>query len=381
MYPTKLFTPEKTAPSGLCNSFFLIKILLLPLSGIRFFPLKTILQAGGLLLLILLVSLPGWCEDSDGLKTFRVFYENDLFGDTDRYYSNALQMTWLSKDLKQYKNDVRLPPWSLPLIRAVPFAHVPGSTHNIGLLFGHQIYTPADIAATDLQTDDRPYAGYLYAGIALHSKTPTKLDTIEIALGLVGPAALGEQVQNTVHDLRHIAEARGWDHQLANEPAVRFSWQRKWRNHRAMLTDILCYDLLSHTGVTLGNVRTGADAGVEIRMGYNIPMDFGSDVIRPGAGVSAPVTMFGYPRIPAFGVHVFAGVRAEAVFRDIFLDGNTWKSRHSVDKKLLVGELSAGIAATYKRIKLTYRHVFRTKQFDNQSRGHVVGSLAMTISF
>jgi lipid A 3-O-deacylase len=197
----------------------------------------------------------------------------------------------------------------------------------------------------------------------------------------VGPAALGEQVQNTVHDLRNIAEARGWDHQLDNEAAVRFSWQRKWRTHRAMLTDTLCYDLLSHTGVVLGNVRTGADAGVEVRLGYNIPMDFGSDVIRPGAGVSAPVPIFGYPHTPDFGVHLFAGTRAEAVFRNIFLDGNTFKSSHSVDKKPLVAEFSAGIAATYKRIKLTYRHVFRTKQFDNQSRGHVVGSLALTVSF
>jgi lipid A 3-O-deacylase len=148
-----------------------------------------------------------------------------------------------------------------------------------------------------------------------------------------------------------------------------------------MLTDILCYDLLSHTGVTLGNVRTGADAGMEVRMGYNIPMDFGSDVIRPGAGISAPVSDSGYPHIPAFGVHLFAGTRAEAVFRNIFLDGNTFKSSHSVDKKPLVAEFSAGIAATYNRIKLTYRHVFRTKQFDNQSRGHVVGSLALTVSF
>jgi lipid A 3-O-deacylase len=342
--------------------------------------MRTLLPAG-LLLLILLVSTPGWCEESDGLQTFQVFYENDLFGDTDRYYTNALQMTWLSKDLKQYKDDVRLPDWSLPLIRAVPFAHVPGSTHNIGLLFGQQIFTPADIAATDLLLDDRPYAGYLYTGIALHSKTATKLDTIEISLGVVGPAALGEQVQNTVHDFRDIAQAQGWDHQLANEPAVQFSWQRKWRNHRAMLTNILCYDLLSHTGVTLGNVRTGANAGLEVRMGYNIPMDFGSDVIRPGAGISAPVSNSGYPHIPDFGVHLFAGVRSAAVFRDIFLDGNTFKSSHSVDKRPLVGELSAGIAVNYKRIKLTYRHVFRTKQFDNQSRGHVVGSLALTVSF
>ncbi|MCF8093096.1 MAG: lipid A deacylase LpxR family protein [Desulfotignum sp.] len=339
--------------------------------------MKTLLAAG----LILLLSSVAWCEESAGLQTFQVFYENDLFGDTDKYYTNALQMTWLSKDLKRYKDDVRLPQWFLPVIRAVPFAHVPGSTHNIGLLFGHQIYTPSDIRAAKLLPDDRPYAGNLYAGIALHSKTLTKLDTIEITLGVVGPSALGEQVQNTVHDLRDIAEAQGWDNQLDDEVALGFAWQRKWRTHRAMLTDWLCYDLLTHTGVTLGNVKTGADAGGEVRVGYNIPMDFGSDVIRAGAGVSAPVSGLDYPRIPVFGMHLFAGARAGVVLRDIFLDGNTFSSSHSVDKKPFVAEFSTGIAVSYKTIKLTYRHVFRTEQFDHQSRGHVVGSLALTVSF
>ncbi len=339
--------------------------------------MKILFTAG----LILLFSSLAWCQESAGLQTFQVFYENDLFGDTDRYYTNALQMTWLSKDLERYREDVRLPEWALPLIRKVPFAHVPDSIHNIGLLLGHQIYTPSDKDVAALLPDDRPYAGYLYTGIALHSKTTTKLDTIEITLGIVGPASLAEQVQNTVHDLRGIDEAQGWDNQLDNEPALGFSWQRKWRTHRANLTDILCYDMLTHTGVTLGNVRTSADAGAEIRLGYNIPMDFGSDVIRPGAGISAPVSVFSYPDLPVFGLHWFAGVRGEFVLRDIFLDGNTFESSHSVDKKNLVAEFSTGIAVSYKMVKLTYRHVFRTEQFDNQAKGHVLGSLAVTVSF
>lgn len=334
----------------------------------------------GAMVILLLSSLAGGKASAE-LQTFQIFYENDLFGNTDRYYTNALQMTWLSKDLKQYRDDVRLPGWIMPVIRSVPFAHVPDSTHNIGLLFGHQIYTPEDIQVAKLQPDDRPYAGYLYGGIALHSKTPTKLDTIEITLGVVGPAALAKQVQNSVHDLRGIDKAQGWDNQLENEPALGFSWQRKWRTLREPLTRILCLDLLTHTGVTLGNVRTSADTGVEVRLGYNIPMDFGSDVIRPGAGISAPVPIYGYPQTPAFGLHWFAGVRGEAVLHNIFLDGSAFKSSHSVDKKPFVAEFSTGVAVSYKMTKLTYRHVFRTKQFNRQSKGHVLGSLALTFSF
>ncbi len=54
------------------------------------------------------------------LQTIKVFFENDLFGNTDEYYTNAVQFTWRSNDLKQYKDDVRLPDWVLPVIRIIP---------------------------------------------------------------------------------------------------------------------------------------------------------------------------------------------------------------------------------------------------------------------
>jgi len=40
--------------------------------------------------------------------------------------------------------------------------------------------SPSDIQATRLLENDRPYAGFLYGGLALHSKADTILDTLEI---------------------------------------------------------------------------------------------------------------------------------------------------------------------------------------------------------
>jgi hypothetical protein len=71
----------------------------------------------------------------------------------------------------------------------------------------------------------------------------------------------------------------------------------------------------------------------------------------------------------------------EAVGRDIFLDGNTFESSPNVDKKPLVADLSAGYAFSFDTIKITYRHLFRTKQFDGQEKGQVIGSLTLTVSF
>ncbi|MBU0465920.1 MAG: lipid A deacylase LpxR family protein [Proteobacteria bacterium] len=334
---------------------------------------------------LLFFSTSAWSKDPSELQTVQLFFENDLFGDTDKYYTNAVQITWLSNDLKQYRDDERLPEWSLPIIhsiiKAFPFSSESGSVHNVGILLGQQIYTPSDIQTMTLIEAERPYAGFLYGGLALHSKTDTILDTLEIVLGVVGPAAKAEFAQNTVHDLRDIPTAKGWDNQLQNEPAIRFSWQRKWRLHSMELLDILDYDLISHAGLALGNVKTSGNAGGEIRFGYNIPKDFGSDVIRAGAGISAPVSAGSKQGNTSWGMHVFASSQVEGVIHDIFLDGNTWEHSHSVDKKRLVADLSLGLAFNFDMFKLTYRHLFSTKQFDNQKQGHIIGSLTLTLSF
>ncbi len=320
-------------------------------------------------------------RDPSEVQTFQIFFENDLFGGTDKYYTNAIQLTWLSKDLKQYKDDVRLPDWAFPVIQAIPFSGNPDSVHNIGLILGQQIYTPRDTQATHLITDDRPYAGYLYAGLALHSKTRTVLDTMEIMVGVVGPASKAEFSQNKVHEIRDIPTAKGWDHQLHNEPTLGMSWQRKWRMDKRRWFDLLEYDLITHTGLTLGNVRTSAFAGGEIRLGHNIPLGFGSDIIRAGAGVSAPVMDHSDGILRRWGSHVFLSSQLEMVGRDIFLDGNTFRSSHGIDKKPLVGDFSIGWAVNIDMIKLTYRHLFRTRQFDGQEEGQVIGSLTLTTSF
>ncbi|THB73238.1 MAG: lipid A deacylase LpxR family protein [Desulfobacteraceae bacterium] len=315
-------------------------------------------------------------------RTFHVFFENDLFGDTDKYYTNAVQATWISKDLERYLDDKRLPEGLARWLRDTPLVNESDDTHNVGLILGQHIYTPENIRETDLIVYDRPYAGFLYAGLALHRKTQFQLDTVEAVFGIIGPSSLAEQAQNTVHRIRDIDEALGWDNQLGHEPGIRISWQRKWRFEPWHDPDTdLGADWITHAGVTLGNVRTSANAGFEVRFGIRIPQDFGSDVIRPGSGISAPLLANNGPDDARWGLHAFAGTQLEYVARDVFLDGNTWKDSHSVEKEPWIIDMSVGLAFNFDTIKLTYRHLFRTRQFENQSQGHTIGSLTLTWSF
>lgn len=344
--------------------------------------------AGFFLVFLILTFLTGlttplYAEEKSmaDLHTFQVFFENDLFGETDKYYTNAVQITWLSNDLKRYKDDVRLPDELIEVLKLIPFAEEPGSTHNIGILLGQHIYTPSDIQDTALRENDRPYAGFLYTGFALHSKTDEILDTAEIVLGIIGSEAKGEFAQNTVHDLRDIPTAKGWHNQLHTEPGLRLSWQRKWRYYEDKLFDFFDYDFIPYTGLTLGNVRTAVHAGGEFRIGYNIPKDFGSDVIRAGAGVSTPALSKTPEGKRSFGFHLFTSGQLELVGHDIFLDGNTFRNSPGVEKEKAVIDISGGLALIYDNYKVTYRHLYRTKQFKSQKKNHIIGSITLTLSF
>jgi lipid A 3-O-deacylase len=336
-----------------------------------------------LVLLLVFVSWQASAKSPTDSWTLNFLFENDLFADTDRNYTNGLQIGFISPDLTRYRDSEKLPNWSLPIIAMLPFINEPGLQRNVAFTLGQKIFTPEDIARTDLIVEDRPYAGWLYFGAAFHNKNPRRLDTIEIQFGLVGPISLAEQAQNLVHSLRGIDEAEGWNNQIENEPGIALIYERKWRLLQTISPRGFGYDLIAHGGGTLGNVFSYLNGGLEARLGWNLPADFGTSLIRPGGDTNAPVDSSD-PRLGAgsgYGIHAFAAVTGRLVGRDIFLDGNTIGSSHSVDKEEVVGDLIVGLCFIIKGLKVTYSQVFRSKEFDLQDDGHNFGSISLSYVF
>ncbi|MBS29221.1 MAG: hypothetical protein CL566_09925 [Alphaproteobacteria bacterium] len=69
---------------------------------------------------------------------------------------------------------------------------------------------------------------------------------------------------------------------------------------------------------------------------------------------------------------------ARGVARDIFLDGNTFASSHSVDKKHFVGDAQLGFAAIYHGVRLAFTQVFRTREFGGQSQSDRFGAVSLS---
>ncbi len=308
-----------------------------------------------------IVALPAAAEEtfahpvSEG-GTLGFTFENDIFGGTDQDYTNGIRIDYLSA-----RND--LPLWGR-LARSGLGWLTDANDWYVSYAVGQNLYTPGDISLVVPPADDRPYAGFLYGSFGIVADSGDQLDTIALDIGVVGPAALGEQTQSFVHEVIDAQEPNGWDFQLRNEPGFRLLWERKYR----FLYDFepglfgLQVDAAPHFSMALGNVDTSGALGLTMRIGDRLEDNYGPPRIRPavsGPGFFQPVNGFGW--------YFFASAEARAVGRNIFLQGNTFRDGvDGVDPRRLVGDFQAGIALQFEGVEVTYTQVFRTEEFKGQ---------------
>jgi lipid A 3-O-deacylase len=322
--------------------------------------------AAGLVLPVVATAARAQEQPPDERGTFTLLIENDALDSSDRHYTNGLKLAWLSSE--------KIPDWLRAAGDWLPFFS-PNSRRRYGFSIGQSIYTPEDKETAALVTDDRPYAGWLYAGFAMTADSGNQLDTFELNLGVVGPSAKGEQVQNGFHRAFGSDEANGWDNQLHDEFGAVLYYEHKWRGLLETSRGGFGVDVTPHVGGALGNVHTYAAGGATLRFGQDLPSDYGPPRVRPAlAGTS-----FFNPSA-GFGWYLFAGAEGRAVARDIFLDGNTTgDDSHSVDKKPFVADLQAGIAITIQSVRLAFTQVYRTKEFDGQDGENMFGALSLSV--
>ena len=309
--------------------------------------------------------------------------ENDFFArasNSDEHYTNGIQFSYLTPA----RVAVAAP---LQSLTRLPMFGIDKKTtcasHRYAIALGQELFTPDDTNTTALISDDRPYAAWLHLTFALqsvwkHEASGAALqDQWKLDIGIVGPSAMGEQAQNNYHVLIGVAESKGWNNQLEDEIGINLTFERSVRSPAfatpslfGLETDFVPYGVLS-----LGNVQTHAGLGGVFRLGPDVPEDFGPPRIYPGIGGSDVFTP-----ISQFDWYVFAGLEGRAVAHNIFLDGNSFSTSHSVDKYPFVAEGRLGVVAVIaKTARISYTHIFRSKEFREQPEPDQFGSL--TISF
>lgn len=316
--------------------------------------------------------VPHALPDKNNISYWGIQYENDFLGGrSDKYYSQGLEIS--------YAKQGDTPNLLVNIADVIPTYEV-GQRHGVTYLIGQKVFTPEDIQNPELQADDRPYAGYLYGAVNYINSVELTADLqhvnfLELSIGLIGPDALGEDVQNYLHEMIKTDLAEGWDHQLHNELTLGASYAHKWR-HFFNSRQILQTELSPHAAVVIGNVYTYVAGGIMLRWGKGLKRDMGPPNIRPGFLGS---TYF----VPRFDPnwYFYLGHEIRLVERNIFLDGNTNVDSHRVDKRNLVGDLVVGFAFHVNKMRFAISHIIRSKEFEQQPEYSKFGSLNFTYYF
>jgi hypothetical protein len=298
--------------------------------------------------------------------------ENDFVNGTDRWYTQGLRISYLQAD-----NDV--PRWTKGLLDFIPSVGFTTGAERIGYQFGQLMFTPANTHVATLLPDDRPYAGWLYTGLVLQRRGVgwgdfVHLENFQLDIGIVGPDSLAEAAQGWYHDVR----PPGWQNQLGDEPGVALRYGRAcliplYSDHHHL------FDFIPAGGLSVGNIDTSFRVGTTLRFGWNLPQDFGAQPIQS-------LIMNEGGRSPSqtgkrWGAYIFSGVEGSAVLYTVFLDGNTFRDSHHVDKEPFVGEWRSGIVFIFDRVEVAYTHIIRTEEFTKQSEAQIYGSLTIKCKF
>lgn len=310
-------------------------------------------------------------EDAGGF--FSIMDENDLYSDPmgthqDRHYTHGIKLTWVASD-----DDF---PRLTHTLGKIPTWGMDGATGNIGFAAGQSMFTPENILNPTPIPSDRPYAGWLYAGLIFERRAQRSdhfavMESFELDLGVVGHASIADETQKLIHTWRFPEDIpQGWDHQIKDEPGLLLKYARLWRWSPTART-AKYFDVIPRVGAEVGNVAIFGSAGATVRLGWNLPDDFGVQIIDSPASVNGSYATHKNP----ISLYAFAGGDGRLVAHDITLDGNSYQTSQSVKKYDCVNDLSWGFAIQpCCHLEFSYVQVTRSKEFVGQKQKDVFGS-------
>ena len=289
----------------------------------------------------------------DPLHTLTIQLENDSTRRrSDSYYTSGERISYVS------------PTGAVPApLSALGRALLGEGKQRLGLELSQNIFTPRFTQQDNPPLNDRPYSAVLLGTVSLIQDTDRSRTALSLGLGVIGPAALGRNVQNGFHDLVGQREARGWSTQIPNQPVVQLTAERTWRVPLIQAGGIES-DMLPSATLAAGTFRIYGQAGAQIRVGQGLNADFGPPRIRPGmTGTDA------YTPDRSFAWYLFAGVDGQVVAWDETLDGLPFATSRHASRLPLVGEAQFGAALLVGNLRLTLMHTLQSNEFRGQTNG------------
>ncbi len=178
--------------------------------------------------------------------------ENDFFFYIDRYYTSGVTISLTNNNLKK-----------LPFYKVLIPGNGDKSYYSIGIT--HHMYTPERTYTPYIQYRDYTYAAYLLLGLTKENYNyyPKSHILSKIDVGVLGPLAMGEPFQNTIHNTFNVGKAsEGWDNQIKNDICLQYTVV-----YEKGIINTPYFELIGSLGGMLGVPHTQAHVGAFSRVG------------------------------------------------------------------------------------------------------------------
>lgn len=268
-------------------------------------------------------------------KEFGIKSDNDLYTSTyyDRYYTNGffLYFRYLSK-----KSSIKI-------------------INNFEL--GQKMFTPQFSSSLDTEAIDRPYAGYSFAKYSLTYFSPKNYalkSTFE--LGILGPSAKAQEVQNLAHDIYGFQNVIGWDYQIQNTFGVNLGFQfiKPFSKSESKIIDFT-----STTSILVGTINTEVTSNIYGRINlfkkalnsYNNSVLFESNLNHKNKLQKKELILFLKPQL---GYALYNATIQGSMFND--------NSPITFGINAFIYEFEIGIKYAIKRFDLSYSIIKYSKK-------------------
>jgi lipid A 3-O-deacylase len=234
----------------------------------------------------------------------------------------------------------------------------------ISVAITQSIYTPT-LFAPKRRPGERPFAGWLGAEIGLLRERARGLAAFSLGVGVTGAASLAAPAQKAIHRLFGFQRPDGWDTQLPSEVGVLATYRGAVSLIRIDESrSRLRFALAPLWTVRAGTVATDATLGAQITFGVHAP--------APWQGAT---NVYG----DRWGLFVRGGAQQTGVAHNLFLDGSTFASSASVEKRRWVAETQFGIGARSPIGMLEWQVHSRGREYRLQPTAHAYSSLSFSL--
>lgn len=184
-------------------------------------------------------------------KSVRISYENDFFTQTDRDYTQGINLEITHPIFRKSQLDFLLLKTK--------------GRHYTGISIELDGYTPKNIGVREIQFGDHPYAATLnLRSFHISEDTSRKLRLVShFGFGIMGPAGGGDEIQTAVHKRFENTLPLGWGNQIANEFLLNYGVDLQ----RPIIAFQPGFLLTGNGSLVLGTPFTRAGLGVTLLTG------------------------------------------------------------------------------------------------------------------